>query len=93
MIPLLVRLIHNPEVANELPAQWFRKFVNWCIENLLTDSVLTVENWLEVSFHLSKQRWGPSIDWLEEQPMSKIRAMIDITERYVEAQNESMKGK
>lgn len=92
MIPLLARLIEEKEPVNELSASKFRFLVNWSIENIFEDNIYSVENWLEIAFHLSKQRWGPSVDWLENQPMSKIKAMLDITEKFVEAQNEAMKN-
>lgn len=91
LMPLLCRLVKNREVLEEFPAPVFKKFVNWAIENVLEENILTVENWLEVCFHLCKQRWDQSSDWLEGQPMSKIRAMIDIVERFAEAQNDAMK--
>ena len=85
-------MVKDKSKVDYLPARTFRAFVNWSIENLLTDSVLTVENWLEVSFHLCKQRWDSSMDWLETQPMSKIKAMIDVTQRYVEEENDRIKN-
>lgn len=90
-MPLVKRLVLNIEVVNELPGPVFKKFMNWVIENILEGNILTVDNWLEVSFHLCKQRWDQSMDWLETQPMSKIRAMIDILERHVEAEKDAMK--
>lgn len=88
---MVVRLIQNVDSANELPIKKFRSFIDWCTEKILNENIFTVENWLEIAFHLSKQRWGPSVDWLEEQPISKIRAMIEITERFVEEQNAAIK--
>lgn len=90
-MPLVTRLVQNKEVINGLPVKDFKQFINWVVDNMLNESVLTVENWMEVSFHLCKQRWDSSMDWLEDQPMSKIRAMIDITEKYVEEQNDQIK--
>lgn len=91
LMPLVKRLIFNIEVVNDFPGPVFKKFMNWVIENILEENVLTVDNWLEISFHLCKQRWDQSMDWLETQPMSKIRAMIDILERHVEAEKDAMK--
>lgn len=90
-MPLVKRLIQNTEVLEELPASSFKKFVNWVLENILEDNILTVENWLEISFHLCKQRWDQSMDWLERQPMSKVKVMISVLESYAEAQNDAMK--
>ena len=68
-----------------------KKVLLWVSENLLDKTVLTVENWLEVAYHLCKQRWDSSVDWLEGQPMSKINAMIDIVKRHAEEQEKEMK--
>lgn len=79
------------EVVNGFPAPVFKKFINWVVENILEDNILTVENWLEISFHLCKQRWDQSMDWLETQPMSKIKRMIHILEMHAEAERDAMK--
>lgn len=91
LMPLLNRLIKNKEILSSIPAPVFRSLVNWTIENIFTENILTVENWLEIGFHLCKQRWDQSMDWLESQPMSKVKAMIDIYQSYVEDQNDQMK--
>lgn len=85
------RLLLNPEVLDSIPIWAFRQAVTWCVENILDNNVLTVENWLEVSFHLCKQRWDSSVDWLETQPMSKVMTMIDIVKRHNERQEDEAK--
>ncbi len=52
---------------------------------------MKVEQWLELAFHLCKQRWDSSVDWLENQPVSKILLMADIQSKFVEKQNEENK--
>lgn len=91
LLPLIYRMVENKAEVDDLPAKAFKRFVKWVLETLLEENILTVENWLEVSFHLCRQRWDSSMDWLELQPMSKIKAMIDIQERYVEEENDRMK--
>jgi hypothetical protein len=46
---------------------------------------------LELAYHLCKQRWDSSVDWLEGQPMSKIQAMIQVVDRHVSNQEKAMK--
>lgn len=65
--------------------------MTWALENIIENNILTVENWLEVAYHLCKQRWDSSIEWLENQPMSKIQAMIKIVEKHAEEQEKEMK--
>ena len=63
----------------------------WVSESVLQQNVLTVENWLEIAYHLCKQRWDSSLEWLEEQPMSKIQTMIEIVKKHAEDQEKQMK--
>jgi hypothetical protein len=58
---------------------------------LLNESIFSVESWLEVAFHLNKQRWDSGIDWLENQPMSKIKAMIEVNKKVAEQQESQIK--
>lgn len=85
------RLLLNPEVLDHSSITQARTIMKWGANTLLDQTVLTVENWLEVAFHLCKQRWDSSIDWLENQPMSKINAMIDIMKTHAENQEKEMK--
>jgi hypothetical protein len=65
--------------------------MKWVSENVLDQNVLTVENWLEIAFHLCKQRWDQSVDWLEDQPMSKILTMIEVVKKHGEEQEKQSK--
>lgn len=91
LIPIFMRILLNEGIIDEVPSRVFKSLIGWAVENILKDNVLTVENWLEVAFHLCKQRWDSSIDWLEGQPMSKIRTMIEINKKHVEEQEAQMK--
>jgi hypothetical protein len=88
---LAIRLLLNPEILDNSSIVSSKAAINWVAETLLDSTVLTVENWLEVAYHLCKQRWDSSVDWLENQPMSKITAMIDIVKRHAEEQEAEMK--
>lgn len=88
---LVERLVLNPEVLDSVPSARFRTVLEWAEENLLKERVFLVENWLEVGFHLCKQRWDGSMDWLETQPISKVLTMIDIVKKHADAQEAEMK--
>lgn len=90
-IELIERILLNPEALSETTSSQAKAAIKWVAENLLDKTVLSVENWLEVSYHLCKQRWDASVDWLERQPMSKINLMIDIVKRHAEEQEKEMK--
>ena len=90
-LDLIVRLLVDDSILDMATAQDTRKAIQWAISTLIDNSVLTVENWLEVAYHLCKQRWDQSIEWLETQPMSKINLMIDIVKKHAEEQEKEMK--
>lgn len=85
------RLILNPDILDTSTANQTRTVIKWVVENVLDQSILTVENWLEVAYHLCKQRWDSSVDWLEDQPMSKVTRMIEIVKQHAEDQEREMK--
>ena len=87
----ITRLILSPDSLDTCSAGETKTVLNWAVENLLHEKVYSVESWLEVAYHLCKQRWDQSIDWLEEQPMSKIQAMISIVKKHAEEQDKQVK--
>jgi hypothetical protein len=90
-LELIERLFLNPEVLDTASYLETKTVIGWIAENLLDKTVLSVENWLEVAYHLCKQRWDSSVDWLEGQPMSKITAMIEVVKKHAEDQEKEMK--
>jgi len=88
---MIKRLILNEEVLDVANGPILRSVADWAAKNILEQNVLTVENWLEVGFHLCKQRWDQSMDWLENQPMSKIQTMIGIVEKHAEEVEKAQK--
>ena len=90
-LELIERILVNSDVLDEVTSAQTRHVIKWVVDTLLDKTVLTVENWLEVAYHLCKQRWDSSIEWLETQPMSKISLMIDIVKKHAEEQEKEMK--
>lgn len=90
-IPLIERVILNPDVLDEIPFSVFEAYLDWVLKNVFYENIYSLEKWLEVSFHLCKQRWDQSMEWLEMQPVSKINLMIDILNKFVEQQQDEMK--
>lgn len=90
-MPIFKKILINHEVLDKIPSRVLKKLVKWSAENIFNENVLTLENWLEVAFHLNKQRWDSSIDWLETQPMSKIKIMMEINKKFAEEQESQMK--
>ena len=89
--PLLLKLLVNDEILDQVRLKQFTAAIDWAVENIVDRNVLTVENWLETAYHLCKQRWDSSIEWLETQPMSKVMLMVDIVRKHGEEQEAAAK--
>ena len=93
-ILLLLILTDADEENNELdliPVRCLAPLSSWVMKELVSERIMKVEQWLEMSFHLCKQRWDDTTEWLESQPMSKILLMSRVVSKYVAEQNREMK--
>ena len=91
MFELIFRMSLREDAFDESTIKQTRQVLKWVTENLLDKTIMSLENWLEVAYHLCKQRWDDSIEWLETQPMSKINLMIQIVKQHAEDQEKAMK--
>lgn len=74
-----------------IPSRYVQPLAAWLGPNILEEKVMKLDQWLEMAFHFCKQRWDGSIEWLEEQPISKILLMAKILSDFVTKQNEETK--
>jgi hypothetical protein len=87
----LALLLESEDYLSDIPVAVLPPLLNWVGATLLEEKVMTVASWLETAFHLQKQRWDDSIDWLEQQPMSKILLMTSVQGKFCEEQEREMK--
>ena len=93
-ILLLLILTDSDEDNHQLdliPVQCLAPLSSWVMKELVSERIMKVEQWLEMSFHLCKQRWDDTTEWLESQPMSKILLMSRVVSKFVAEQNREMK--
>ncbi len=88
---VLALLLEGEEHLNLIPVAVLPPLLQWLGKTLLEEQIMSVNAWLETAFHLQKQRWDDSIDWLENQPMSKILLMISVQGKFCEEQEREMK--
>ena len=87
----LAVLLEGEEFLDLIPVAVLPPLLKWMGDTLLEERVMTITSWLETAFHLQKQRWDDSIDWLEQQPMSKILLMTSVQGKFCEEQEREMK--
>ena len=91
MLLTMAQLFGSEEPLDRIPVSCLPPLTHWMGEELLSEKIMSVRGWLETAFHLQKQRWDDSIDWLEQQPMSKILLMTQVQAAFCEEQEREMK--
>lgn len=90
-IAIVGRVLLDEEPLEQLSISETRKAFEWAMENVLQAKIMTIEGWLQTAFHLCKQRWDSSIEWMETLPVPKILLMIEILNQHIKAQEAEMK--
>ena len=86
-------IVQSTEDIADIPLKDYRQLQNWISEELLQGKLMTVENWLGLAFKLMKNQFTSDLTWFEQQPMSKILAMVEIQSRYVQSMREEQQRK
>lgn len=63
----------------------------WMSQELLNEKIMKLDQWYETAFHLCKQRFDYTIDWMESQPISKILLMTQVVTKFGKEQEREMK--
>ena len=79
------------EDLNRIPKQAVSILIWWMSKNLLQEKIMKLDQWYETAFHLCKQRFDVTMDWLEDQPVPKILLMTRVLTKYATEQQREMK--
>lgn len=91
VIALLLDLPEDhPDIA-AIPKRSLSALYWWISKEILEEKLMKVDQWFKLSFHLCKQRFDNTMEWFEEQPMSKILLMTSVMSNYADEQNKEMK--
>ncbi len=79
------------EDLDRIPKVMLGALVWWMSENLLNEKIMKLEQWYETAFHLCKQRFDMTMEWLEDQPVPKILLMTRVLTKFSQEQAREMK--
>ena len=66
--------------------------LSWWIGNeILSEKVMKLDDWFKISFHLCKQRFDSTMEWLENQPVPKIMLMTNTLTAFNKEQEREMR--
>lgn len=91
LLTLLLLLDGRDEELEMIPKRVVSALSWWIGPNLLNEKLMKLDQWYEVAFHLCKQRFDVSMDWMEVQPVPKILLMIQILTKHAKEQEREMR--
>ena len=74
-----------------IPKRSIAPLLWWMSKNLLDEKVMKLDQWYETAFHLCKQRFDTTLEWMETQPISKILLMVQVITKYAKEQEREMR--
>ena len=91
LLTLAVLLDGRVEDLDLIPKSTVAPLIVWMTKNLLDEKIMKLEQWYDTAFHLSKQRFDVTMEWLEGQPVPKILLMIRVLTKFSQEQAREMK--
>ena len=91
LLTLLLLLDGREEDLELIPKRIVSALSWWIGPNLLNEKLMKLDQWYEVAFHLCKQRFDMTMDWMEDQPVPKILLMIQILTKHAKEQEREMR--
>ena len=91
LLIICMLLDQEEDVLDKIPKKHIGVIGWWLGIELLGEKVMKLAQWYEVAFHLCKQRFDVSMEWLEEQPVPKITLMTQTLTKFAKEQEREMK--
>ena len=91
LLTLAVLLDGRVEDLDRIPKSAVSVLIWWMSKNLLQEKIMKLEQWYETAFHLCKQRFDVTMDWLEQQPVPKILLMTRVLTKFATEQQREMR--
>lgn len=81
----------DEDILEQVPKRHIAALSWWISREILTEKVMKLEEWFKTSFHLCKQRFDGSMEWMEQQPVPKIMLMIKTVSQFNKEQEREMR--
>ena len=92
MLLIIAMLLDGDEsILDFIPSSHVAPLGVWMTENLLNEKVMKLDQWYEMAFHLCKQRFDATMEWMENQPMPKLTLMTNTVTKFAKEQEREMR--
>ena len=91
LLLLCMFLDQDETVLEQIPKNHIAPLSWWIGTEILNEKVMKLDDWYKMSFHLCKQRFDSTMEWLEEQPVPKILLMVNTLTGFNKEQEREMR--
>jgi hypothetical protein len=88
---LAILMDGDEDILYTVPKKDIAVLLWWASKNLLEEKIMKLDQWYETAFHLCKQRFDITMDWLESQPLPKILLMVSVLNKFGKEQEREMR--
>ena len=88
---LAILMDGDEDILYNVPKKDIAVLLWWASKNLLEEKIMKLDQWYETAFHLCKQRFDITMDWLEGQPLPKILLMVSVLNKFAKEQEREMR--
>jgi hypothetical protein len=92
MLLIVAMLLDDDEsILDQIPKSHIAPLSHWLSETILNEKVMKLDQWYEMAFHLCKQRFDSTMEWMENQPMPKLLLMTNTVTKFAKEQEREMR--
>ena len=91
LLILCMFLDGDESILDKVPKRHIGPLSWWVGQELLNEKVMKLDDWYKMSFHLCKQRFDSTMEWLENQPVPKILLMVNTLTAFNKEQEREMR--
>jgi hypothetical protein len=91
LLIICMLLDEDERILDQIPKRHIGPLTHWIGNEVLQEKIMKLTQWYELSFHLCKQRFDYTMDWLETQPVPKILLMAQTLTKFAKEQEREMR--
>lgn len=92
MLLVISMLLDSDEsVLDDIPKRHIGALNWWVSREVLNEKIMKLDQWYDTAFHLCKQRFDSTMDWMENEPVSKLLLMTHTVSKFAKEQEREMR--
>jgi len=91
LLVLRMLLDLDESILDKIPKRHVSLLSWWVSKEVLDEKIMKLDQWYDTAFHLCKQRFDSTMDWMENEPVSKLLLMTHTVSKFAKEQEREMR--